>query len=125
MSQNDTDIQTQPGNAEAAAGTKLVISRKSGCYALFPFYIMLDGKEISEIADGKQKEFAIAPGQHDLWIKYTLYVGSKRIQFNLNEGETKTFVCRPWLKWWQVFLFDQFVALVMPKKMIVLQEVKI
>jgi len=55
-------------------------------------FVLLDGKEVANVAYGKTFEMSLKPGPHTLKVTNNLY--SKVVELDLKEGETATFAAR-------------------------------
>lgn len=55
--------------------------------------VILDGKEISKIANGETAFFSVSPGHHSIFLKGFSGEKTQKIDFDISLGETKVFEC--------------------------------
>jgi hypothetical protein len=58
------------------------------------YKVLVDEIEVREISDGETLEIPVSPGSHTLRLKID-WTGSRKVEFSIGEGETKTFSSCP------------------------------
>lgn len=61
--------------------------------SLREYIIMIDGKESGWIEKGQTKTLEITPGRHEIYLKID-FCRSKKINFNITEGNEAAFWCQ-------------------------------
>ena len=74
--------------------TKLILTRGiTWADCLRKYKIKLDDKEVGTIKQGETFTFEISPGPHEIYLRID-WAKSKKIEFNLQEGQTAKFYCQ-------------------------------
>jgi len=91
------------------------IKRDSG-YAdqLRNYKVILDGKVIGEIADGKTESFKVPAGAHTLRLSID-YIKSNKISFECGSDEATNFECKNNLRGKRYFLLPLYLTILMSK----------
>lgn len=73
----------------------LIIKRTSGWGdKLRNYKVMLDDKEVGQVADGETFKYGVIPGEHVLHLKID-YGRSKKLRFSANANQNVEFACSP------------------------------
>jgi hypothetical protein len=99
------------------------IKRGTGYADRFRYYkVILDGKEIGEIANGESKSFKVAPGTHILYLSID-YAKSNKLNFECKSNKTVSFECRNNISGVKYLLLPLYLT-ILANEYLILREVK-
>jgi len=69
--------------------TRLEITRPSAYIAmLVPHRIFVDGKKVGQVRNGKTQTIEVAPGQHEIYVKQSMFVKTDPLTLDCAPNET-------------------------------------
>lgn len=73
-------------------------------FRITTFWVLVDGREIGGIKNGKTETFKITPGEHSIQLHAGCWYRSEKLVFSLQPHQTITFECGSHVNGWKVLL---------------------